>query len=59
MLELSYIFARFKSLPVSEKVSYLSELETYNLPYEINFERLKEVWAKIAERSETTETEGE
>ena len=47
-INLQIIFAEFKSLPLSEKVSYLSKLETLNLPYDINYQSLIAAWAKLS-----------
>ena len=47
-MELSYIYATFKALEtVTEKVTYIKELETLNLPYEINFSGLVAAWERI------------
>lgn len=40
-MDLSYIYSTFKSLPtIQEKVKFLEELKTYNLPYNINYNNL-------------------
>jgi hypothetical protein len=44
-MTLEYIFQTFRALEtVAEKLTYLRELETLALPYEINFEALIRAW---------------
>jgi hypothetical protein len=44
-MTLEYIFQSFRALEtVAEKVTYLRELETLALPYEINFQALITAW---------------
>jgi hypothetical protein len=47
-MDLAYIYATFKALEtVTEKVTFLKELETLSLPYEINFSGLIAAWERI------------
>lgn len=40
-MDKEYIFETFKSLKtVTEKVEFLKQLESYNLPYQINYQNL-------------------
>jgi hypothetical protein len=49
-MDLPYIYATFKALEtVSEKVTFIKELETLNLPYEINFAGLVAAWERITD----------
>jgi len=44
-MTLEYIFQTFRALEtVAEKVTYLRELQTLALPYEINFDALIRAW---------------
>jgi len=46
-MDLQYIYATFRSLEtVTEKVTFLKELETLNLPYEINYTNLISAWER-------------
>jgi len=49
-MDLTYIFESFKALEtVHDKVEYLKDLKRLDLDYEINYDRLIEVWSAIAE----------
>ena len=49
-MEIGYIFETFKSLELNvDKVSYLKELQSMNLPYDINFEKLISYWGSRAD----------
>ena len=44
-MTIEYIFQSFHTLEtVAEKVTYLRELQTHGLPYDINFEALIRAW---------------
>lgn len=44
-MTLEYIFASFRALEtVAEKITYLQELETLALPYDINYQALIAAW---------------
>jgi hypothetical protein len=47
-MTLEYIFGAFRALEtVTEKVTFLKQLETMNLPYDINYEALIAAWERI------------
>lgn len=47
-MDLTSIFRDFQALAsVTEKVTFLKTLETLNLPYEINYEKLILAWERI------------
>lgn len=43
--DLESIFKIFQSLNKTDKVQYLKELQSQNLPYNINFDNLIKVWS--------------
>jgi len=48
-MTLEYIFQTFRALEtVAERVTYLRELETLALPYEINYQTLIAAWEATA-----------
>jgi hypothetical protein len=49
-MELSSIFHDFRALEtVTEKVTFLKQLATLNLPYDINYEALIAAWERNEE----------
>jgi hypothetical protein len=47
-MDLETIFRHFRALEtVTEKVTFIKELETLGLPYEINYEGLVRAWERI------------
>jgi len=45
-MDKAYIFETFKTFEtVQDKIDYLRELQTLNLPYDINYEALITAWS--------------
>lgn len=44
--DLDSIYKNFQSMNQNEKIQYLKELQTQNLPYNINFPNLIKIWSR-------------